>query len=284
MLTFASARGVEAQALPAPQVKFGGTEDYVANGQQWTRYRLAVVNRSDYLDELFASAPDLPPCGDNKNSARTWVDIYNRQGRKRIYGFCALKASTDLGSLWFAFEKGTTPPSSIYVTVTDRRNKMRATSNVVPISSVNTGNTGTTESNSVDLSMRVALYFTGAKTNKIDLKNDKYVARDGTMELNKSQATNCDGNTCQFNIGFIASRTGNTNGALSTYGLLQVENGGLVGNTIYFADKETIKQGVLPLKLKVGMNKVTFTIDPYKKTAESSEDNNSFSVNFHITP
>ena len=34
----------------------------------------------------------------------------------------------------------------------------------------------------------------------------------------------------------------------------------------------------------MGMNKVTFTIDPYKKTTESNEGNNSFSVNFKVTP
>lgn len=134
-----------------------------------------------------------------------------------------------------------------------------------------------------DLSIRTALYFTGAKTDKIDLSKDRYVASGGTMELQKSQATKCDENTCEFNIGFIAFRSGDTNGELSTYGLFQVETGGIIGNTVYFADKEATKQGILPLKLKMGMNKVTFTIDPYKKTAEANEENNSFSVTFKVT-
>ncbi|MCA1636124.1 MAG: hypothetical protein LC785_16140 [Acidobacteria bacterium] len=288
VFTCAAARGAAAQALPTPRVVFAGTEDYEAGGKQWTRYKLAVLNPSDFANELFAAAPDLPPCGANENPARTWVDIYNRQGRERIYGFCALTAAQDLGALWFALEKGAPPPAAIYVTITDRRNKMRVVSNVVAISTPNTGAGKTLESGNAqaqtDLSMRLALYFTGAKTDKIDLKNDKYVAAGGTMELNKSQATNCDGNTCEFNIGFIASRSGNVSGELSTYGLLQVEKGGLVGNTVYFADREKSKQGVLPLKLKMGMNKVTFTIDPYKKAAEASEANNSFSVNFNVTP
>ncbi len=137
----------------------------------------------------------------------------------------------------------------------------------------------------IDLSMRNALYFTGAKTDKIDLKNDKYVSKGGTMELKKSQATNCEGNTCDFNIGFIGFRSGNVNGELSSYGLLQVENAEfIIGNTVYFASGEKTKQAVLPLKLKMGMNKVTFTIDPYKKTAETDENNNSFTVNFKVTP
>jgi hypothetical protein len=136
-----------------------------------------------------------------------------------------------------------------------------------------------------DLSMRNALYFTGAKTDKINLKNDKYVVKGGTMELKKSQATSCEGDTCDFNIGFIGFRSGNVNDELSSYGLLQVGNAEFfIGNTVYFASGEKTKQGVHPLKLKMGMNKVTFTIDPYKKTTETEENNNSFVVNFKVTP
>ena len=126
-------QNASAQALPAPQVVFGGTEDYEANGKQWTKYKLPLLNRSAYAPELFLPAPDLPPCGSNTNSARTWVDIYNRDGRKKIYGFCALPGPKELGYLWFAVEKGMQPPQSIYVVITDRRNKRRVTSNVLPI-------------------------------------------------------------------------------------------------------------------------------------------------------
>jgi len=124
----------QAQGLPTPELKFAGTEDYEANGHHWTRYKLALVNRSAYADELFTAAPDLPPCGTNENSARTWVDIYNREGRKRIYGFCALKGPGELGHLWFAVAQGTPPPASVYITITDRRSKIRTTSNVVALS------------------------------------------------------------------------------------------------------------------------------------------------------
>jgi hypothetical protein len=131
--TFASARGAAAQALPTPQAKFAGTEEYEAQGKQWTRYKLALLNRSDYAKELFAPAPDLPPCGGNKNSARTWVDIYDRKDRRKIYSFCAIEGPKELGYLWFPVEKGSATPSSVYVVITDRRNRMRATSNVVDI-------------------------------------------------------------------------------------------------------------------------------------------------------
>jgi len=140
------------------------------------------------------------------------------------------------------------------------------------------------QTSQLDLSMRTALYFTGAKADKIDRANDKYVVnKDGTMRLLTNQATSCDSNYCEFNIGFIAfaERAGN-NGEVSAYGLFTVDNGSSVGNEIYFADKEQIKEGVHKVKLKMGMNKVTFTIDPYEKTAEANEDNNSFSVNFKV--
>jgi hypothetical protein len=133
LFAFFAGRGAQAQALPTPKVAFAGTEDYEAGGKQWTRYKLALLNRSAYGKELFAAAPDLPPCGENKNSARTWVDIYNRIGRQRIYGFCALEAPKDLGYLWFSIERGMQPPASIYVVITDRRNKVRSTSNVLDI-------------------------------------------------------------------------------------------------------------------------------------------------------
>jgi len=135
-----------------------------------------------------------------------------------------------------------------------------------------------------DLSMRAALYFTGANAADIDLAKDKYVARDGTMELKRSQASSCDETGCVFNLGFIAFRTEFVRAPLSTYGLFSVENGGVVGNTVYFAIGETTKKGVHAVKLKMGVNKVTFTIDPYKKTNETDENNNSFSANFKVVP
>ena len=132
-----------------------------------------------------------------------------------------------------------------------------------------------------DLSMRTALYFTGAKTDSIDLAKDKYVVKDATMQLTKAQGSGCDDSGCMFNIGFIATRTGTT-GVLSTYGLFTVESVGLTGNTVYFGAGVNVKQGVHSLKLKMGMNKVTFTIDPYQKTAETDENNNTFSANFKV--
>ena len=133
-----------------------------------------------------------------------------------------------------------------------------------------------------DLSMRRALYFTGAKTNAIDTRaaargGDPYVVEGGVMTLRKSQAAKCEAGGCHFNFGFIAFRTP-ASGALSTYGLIEVAGGGTVGNTVYFPDGETVREGVFPVKLAAGVQKLTFKIDPYAKTQESDERNNSFTV------
>lgn len=118
------------QVLPNPVLEFLGAAPYEANGQQWTRYRYAVVNRSKYPDALFAAAPDLPPCGTNANSSRAWVDVYEQRG-KRLYGFCALGTSAGLGQLWFALPVGEVPPSWIYIEIDDRKTSHKYRSNLV---------------------------------------------------------------------------------------------------------------------------------------------------------
>lgn len=132
---------------------------------------------------------------------------------------------------------------------------------------------------STDLSMRRALYFTGAKNDKIDLKNDKYVAENGSIAVSMSSATKCEDGGCYFNIGFIAFRSPAA-GALTTYALIKKSIGGeVVGNEIIFPDQAGTRQKVFSIKLPIGVqNKLTFQIDPYKKMAEPNENNNSFTV------
>jgi hypothetical protein len=93
---------------------------------------LAVTNWQAYPPAMFAPAPNLPPCGINANSSRTWVDIYNAATNLRIYGFCALGAPLDLTRLWFA-----TPPhqkpKAVYIIMTDRLAKQKYKSNKVAI-------------------------------------------------------------------------------------------------------------------------------------------------------
>ena len=132
-----------------------------------------------------------------------------------------------------------------------------------------------------DLSMRRALYFTGVKTSKIDTRaaaqgGDPYVVANGSMTLKKSQATKCEAGGCYFNFGFIVTRKP-TSGVLNTYGLIQIP-GSLFGNELQFADNVGSHQHVLSVKLADGVHKLKITVDPYAKTPESDENNNSFTV------
>ena len=115
--------------LPNPVLVFMGSEDYEANGKEFTRYWYAVDNLTAYPNDMFAAAPGLPPCGSNTKSSRTWVDLYD-QGGKRLYGFCALGDHDGLGRLWFAVERGVVPPSWIYVELNDRQTNTKFKSNL----------------------------------------------------------------------------------------------------------------------------------------------------------
>jgi len=127
-----------------------------------------------------------------------------------------------------------------------------------------------------DLSMRKALYFTGLKTDSIDLKNDVYVANGATLSISAELRTTCDHSVCVFNVAIIATRTGT--GPLSTDVVVQTaKNGEKFVKTFEFAASEKSKQVILPIKLSLGKNQLTVTIDPNNKTGETDEANNSFS-------
>ena len=118
------------EPLPNPVLSFMGMENYEANGRQWTRYWYEVANRADYPNELFAAAPELPPCGTNTQASRTWVDFFTQSG-KRLQGFCALGSSNELSQLWFALERDAVPPSWIYIELTDRQTNTKYKSMLV---------------------------------------------------------------------------------------------------------------------------------------------------------
>lgn len=118
-----------AQALPNPILYLTGLEYYSAGGKNWVRHRYDVFNKDQYPAAMFAAAPGLPPCGLNTNSSRTWVDFFDSRG-KRLYGFCALNSPSSLGSIWFATEEGTVPPSYVYIEMTDRQTNTKYKSNL----------------------------------------------------------------------------------------------------------------------------------------------------------
>jgi hypothetical protein len=78
---------------------------------------------------MFAPAPALPPCGNNHNAARSWVDFFDQRGH-RLYGFCALGNPNDLGEIWFALPEGQVPPSYVYIEINDRQTNTKYRSNL----------------------------------------------------------------------------------------------------------------------------------------------------------
>ena len=116
-------------APPNPVLYLTGLEYYTAGGKSWVRHRYDVLNKDQYPAAMFAAAPGLPPCGSNTNSSRSWVDFFDSRG-KRLYGFCALGKLADLGSIWFATEVGTVPPSYVYIEINDRQTGTKYRSNL----------------------------------------------------------------------------------------------------------------------------------------------------------
>ncbi len=117
--------------LPNPQLEFVGQEIYEVNGSRGIRYKLSVKNRASHPDFLWRPTQHLAPCGNNKNSARTGVEIFGSPGDKRLAGFCALRASEDLGHLWFPVPAAETGPPCVYLVMTDRQTGKKYISNRV---------------------------------------------------------------------------------------------------------------------------------------------------------
>ena len=118
-----------APLLPNPVLAFMYQEHTQVGGKQIIRYHYDIANKNQYPAEMFAAAPNLAPCGTNTNSSRTWIDVYNQNG-KRLQGFCALTKVADLDKLWFAMEEGVVPPSWVYVEFTDRQTNTKYKSNL----------------------------------------------------------------------------------------------------------------------------------------------------------
>ena len=128
---FVGWQGAPAQnALPNPILYMTGSEVYQAGGKTWVRHRYDVFNKDSYPAAMFAAAPSLPPCGTNTNASRSWVDFFDGRTNRRIYGFCALNSPQSLGSIWFATEEGTIPPSYVYIVINDRQTNTQYKSNL----------------------------------------------------------------------------------------------------------------------------------------------------------
>jgi hypothetical protein len=123
------AKVAAAPVLPNPVLAFLGQEAIQSGNKKLIRYYFEVHNRDVYPADLFAAAPDLPPCGTNTKASRTWVDFYNQSG-KRLNGFCALGKPDDLGRIWFALDEDEVPPSWVYIEMLDRKTNTKYKSNL----------------------------------------------------------------------------------------------------------------------------------------------------------
>jgi hypothetical protein len=101
----------------------------------FTRYHLSITNRGDFPEYLFEPASDLPPCGLNKNSSRTWLEIYSDNG-SRIYGYCGITSAAELERFSFGIADGQPAPEKVYVTLIDRRLNRTYKSNLVSTKTV----------------------------------------------------------------------------------------------------------------------------------------------------
>ena len=117
------------RVLPNPVLYLTKLEYSQSGGKNYVRYYFGVENSAEYPNDMFAAAPNLPPCGQNAKSSRTWVDIYDQSG-KRLYGFCAFSKSADLNTIWFALEETVIPPSYVYIELNDRATNTRYKSNL----------------------------------------------------------------------------------------------------------------------------------------------------------
>lgn len=119
--------------LPAPQPRITGLQQAQNGlGNPYTYYFLEVVNRSSFPEALFKPAPDLPPCGLNTNSSRTWVNILDEKN-SHLNGFCGLQSSEELANLWFAVLSNQPIPTRVYITLEDRQCGLTYQSDFIPI-------------------------------------------------------------------------------------------------------------------------------------------------------
>lgn len=128
-VVIASQSSSAAPLLPNPILIMTGQEYVTVSGKQVIRYRYDVFNKDSYPVEMFAASPNLPPCGANTKASRTWVDIYDQNG-KRLNGFCALGKPADLSQIWFALPVDTLPPSWVYIEMNDRQTNTKYKSNL----------------------------------------------------------------------------------------------------------------------------------------------------------
>jgi hypothetical protein len=156
-----------------------------------------------------------------------------------------------------------------------------------------------------DLAVRQAIYFTGTNITSVNPAEQaaQYsvpVYHPGVahknpdiLKINTGQALSCEKNStiCAYNLGVLVWRDpgqGNTvKDSLDTYGQFTTADGSITGNTVKFKyngnSKLETTEFILPVKLPLGKQQVTFTLDPQNKIAETDEKNNTVTVFFDVS-
>lgn len=107
---------------PPPIVRLLEVVRESVNGLNIDRYFIEVANRQAYPVALFASSPNLPPCGLNPMASRTWVTVQGLADGAVIYtqGFCDLRDPANLTGIWFAVPVGSPAVTHAQVVMEDR--------------------------------------------------------------------------------------------------------------------------------------------------------------------
>jgi hypothetical protein len=115
-----------------PDLTYTGKEENELDGRRFTTFWLAISNWASFPDELFYAAPDLPPCGGNAYSGRTWLHIFDGYDRY-VYGYCGMGTAAGMTRFWFATPAGSSAPASVYVRLIDRACDVTYVSNRVSV-------------------------------------------------------------------------------------------------------------------------------------------------------
>lgn len=120
-------------ALPKPELQYLGPRRLMLRGLALVRHVFAVANWQAYDKALFAPAPDLPPCGQNANAARTWVDLLDGATGAQIFNHCAFTGPENLQGISHSFGRDGAPPAKVALRMTDRKTGRRVTSDPIPL-------------------------------------------------------------------------------------------------------------------------------------------------------
>ncbi|MCF7956947.1 MAG: hypothetical protein K9M57_00725 [Phycisphaerae bacterium] len=101
--------------LPTPKLFVTDRETI---GNQYV-YHMTMTNASQFPDDLFTPQRQLPSCGTNDESSRTWVTIYNQDGIA-VGGNCMYPSASNLRNLAISVNTASTQPEYLYVELEDR--------------------------------------------------------------------------------------------------------------------------------------------------------------------